>query len=86
MASQIVTNRRTVKTTVLFEKSLIEEIDKLNPFHTRKDFLGEACKSYLNQLKRKDIDEQLAKACSEAEDDDSAVNEEWETITLENWR
>lgn len=86
MASQIVTDNRTVKTTVLFEKSLLEEIDKLNPFHTRKDFLGEACKSYLNKLKRKKIDEQLAGACSDAEEDDSAVNEEWEPITLEYWR
>ena len=64
------------KTTVLFEKSLLEEIDRLNPFHTRKDFLGEACKSYLNKLKRKNTDEQLARACSDAEEDDSAVIEE----------
>ena len=86
MASNVGTDSSTVKTTVLFEKKLLEQIDKYNPFHTRKDFLGEACKKYLGQLKRKQIDEQLAKACSEAETEDCDVNEEWEAITLEDWR
>ncbi|MCP4577429.1 MAG: hypothetical protein GY846_14230 [Deltaproteobacteria bacterium] len=72
-----------IKTTVLFEKSLLEEIDEFNPFKTRKDFLDQACKIYLKELRRIAIDEKLAKACSEAESEDNAVNEEWESITLE---
>jgi len=75
-----------VKTTVLFEKRLLQEIDELNPFKTRKDFLDQACKIYIKELKRKVIDEKLAKACSEAEAEDLSVNEEWETITLEGWK
>ncbi len=75
-----------VKTTVLFEKSLLEEIDEFNPFKTRKDFLDQACKIYLKELRRRVIDEKLAKACSEAEAEDLSVNEEWETIALEGWK
>jgi len=75
-----------VKTTVLFEKSLLEEIDEFNPFKTRKDFLDQACKIYLKELKRIVIDENLAKACSDAKAEDLSVNEEWETIALEDWK
>jgi hypothetical protein len=75
-----------VKTTVLFEKSLLKEIDKFNPFQTRKAFFSEACKLYLNWLRHKTIDDQLAKACAEAQAEDRAVNEEWEPITLEEWQ
>ena len=75
-----------VKTTVLFEKSLLEEIDEFNPFKTRKDFLDQACRIYLKELRRRVIDGKLAKACSEAEAEDLSVNEEWETIALEGWK
>ena len=75
-----------VKTTVLFEKSLLEEIDEFNPFKTRKDFLDQACKIYLKELRRRVINEKLAKACSEAEVEDRSVNEEWGSITLEGWK
>jgi hypothetical protein len=75
-----------IKTTILFEKGLLEEIDKFNPFQTRKAFLGEACKRYLNQLRQKTIDDKLAKACAEAEAEDRSVNKEWEPITLEDWK
>lgn len=80
------TKSQKVKTTVLFEKSLLEEIDQLNPFKTRKDFLSEACRIYLRAIKRREIDGKLAKACSEAETEDHAVNEEWEPIALEDWK
>ena len=80
------TRSSKVKTTVLFEKSLLEEIDEFNPFKTRKDFLDQACKIYLKELRRRVIDEKLAKACSEAEVEDRSVNEEWESITLEGWK
>ena len=75
-----------VKTTVLFEKSLLEEIDEFNPFKTRKAFLDQACKIYIKELKRRVIDEKLAKACSDAEAEDLSVNEEWETTALESWK
>ncbi len=74
-----------IKTTVLFEKRLLDEIDEFNPFNTRKDFLDQACKIYLKELRRRAIDEKLAKACSEAEAEDISVNEEWETIAPEGW-
>ncbi len=75
-----------VKTTVFFDKRLLEEIDHYNPFPTRKEFLGEACRGYLKALKRKMIDEELALACAEASEEDIAANEEWEAITLETWK
>ncbi|MBW2709194.1 MAG: hypothetical protein JRD04_07940 [Deltaproteobacteria bacterium] len=75
-----------VKTTVLFERSLLEEIDAFNPFKTRKDFLDQACKRYLKELRRRVIDAKLAEACSEAESEDRSVNEEWGTIALEGWK
>jgi len=75
-----------VKTTVLFEKNLLDEIDRFNPFQTRKEFLDQACKIYLKELRKRLIDEQLAKACSEASDEDSLINEEWEPAILEGWK
>ena len=86
MESQYTTKSPKVKTTVLFEKNLLEEIDQFNPFQTRKEFLDQACKMYLKELKRRLIDEQLAKACSEASYEDTSVNEEWEPFTLESWK
>jgi metal-responsive CopG/Arc/MetJ family transcriptional regulator len=80
------THNRKIKTTVLFEKALLDEIDQYNPYTTRKEFLDQACKAYLHELRRKFINDQLAAACAEAADEDSAVNEEWETITLEAWK
>lgn len=78
-------NRSIVKTSVFFDRSLLEEVDRYNPFQTRKDFLDHACRVYLQQLRRKEIDEHLAAACSEAEKEDTALNKEWEAITLEKW-
>ena len=86
MESHYHVNDLKVKTTVLLEKSLLEEIDRLNPFNTRKDFLNQACKAYLKQLRRRAIDEELAKACAESEAEDRSVNEEWEPVVLESWR
>jgi metal-responsive CopG/Arc/MetJ family transcriptional regulator len=77
---------RKVKTTILLEKSLLDEIDRLNPFNTRKDFLNQACKAYLKQLKRRSIDEALAKACAESAAEDLTISEEWEPAALENWK
>ena len=76
----------TIKTTISMEKHLLEEIDKHNPFPTRKDFLNQACRAFLKELRRKVIDEKLAEACRNSNAEDSTVNEEWESITLERWK
>lgn len=86
MESHYSMNDMKIKTTVLLEKSLLEEIDRLNPFSTRKDFLNQACKAYLKQLRRRVIDEELAKACAESEAEDRFISEEWEPVVLEGWR
>ncbi len=78
-------SRTAVKTTVILDQSLIEEIDRINPFPTRKEFLARASKEYLEKLKRKAVDERLATACAEAADEDRQVNLEWEGVTLETW-
>jgi metal-responsive CopG/Arc/MetJ family transcriptional regulator len=75
----------TVKTTIIFDQSLVEEIDRINPFPTRTEFLARASKEYLEKLKRKAVDEQLAAACAEAADEDRQLNDEWENVTLETW-
>jgi metal-responsive CopG/Arc/MetJ family transcriptional regulator len=75
----------SVKTTVILDQSLIDEIDRMNPFPTRKEFLAHASREYLEKIKHKVIDEQLAAACAEAGEEDRQVNEEWESITLETW-
>ena len=80
------TSHGTVKTSVLLEKKILEEIDQYNPFPTRKEFLNRACRDYLIQLRRKRIDEQLEAACSEAGKEDMSVNEDWEEITLGSWK
>ena len=76
----------TVKTTILLEKDLLEEIAQLNPYSTRKEFINRACKAYLQELKRQFIDEKLSAAVSESATEDRAVNEEWESVTLEVWK
>jgi Arc/MetJ family transcription regulator len=79
-------NQRTLKTTIMLDRDLLDEIDRYNPFSTRKEFLNQACRAYLIELRRRLIDERLAEACKEAGEEDAAVNEEWEGITLEGWR
>lgn len=74
-----------VKTTVIFDQSLIHEIDRINPFPTRTEFLARASKEYLEKLKRRTIDEQLTAACAEAAEEDRLENDEWESVNLETW-
>ena len=78
--------RQMMKTSVLFDKDMLEEIDRRNPFPTRKEFLDRACRDYLQQLRRKRIDEELSAACAEACAEDAVVNKEWEEIALESWK
>ena len=75
-----------VKTTILFERDLLEEIDRFNPFPTRKAFMEQACRSYMRELKRHQIDKELETACAEAAEEDKSLNEEWEAATLEGWK
>ena len=86
MESRSCSKSTKVKTTILFEKKLLEEIDHFNPFRTRKEFLDNACKNYLKEIRKQIIDRKLAEACSEAADEDGTVNEEWEPVSLEGWR
>lgn len=78
-------SQTNVKTTVIFDQSLIEEIDRINPFSTRTEFLASASREYLRKLKRGAIEKNLAKACAEAAEEDRLENEEWENATLETW-
>jgi metal-responsive CopG/Arc/MetJ family transcriptional regulator len=77
--------QQAVKTTVFFDRSLLDEIDRENPFSTRREFLDRASREYLEKLRRREIDEQLASACAEAAEEDLLENEAWEPITLETW-
>jgi metal-responsive CopG/Arc/MetJ family transcriptional regulator len=77
--------RGIVKTTVIFDQALVDEIDRINPYPTRTEFLARASKEYLERLKRSATDEQLAAACFEAAEEDRLENDEWENITLETW-
>lgn len=79
-------DQSVVKTTVFFDKQLLYEIDRSNPFSTRKEFLVRACRHYLAEVQRKRIDQELAQACAEARDEDLAVNEDWEPAAREDWR
>jgi len=75
----------SIKTTIIFDQSLIQEIDRINPFPTRTEFLAHASQEYLEKLKRTAVDEQLAAACAEAAEEDRLENDEWERVTLETW-
>jgi metal-responsive CopG/Arc/MetJ family transcriptional regulator len=78
-------SQTTVRTTVILDQSLIDEIDHANPFPTRTEFLAHASKEYLEKLKRSAVDEQLAAACAEASEEDRLENDEWESVNLETW-
>ena len=77
---------KDVKTSIILKKDLLEEIDRNNPFATRKEFLDQACRVYLKELKRRSIDEKLAVACKQAAMEDGAVNKEWESVDIEDWK
>jgi hypothetical protein len=79
-------HRRTLKTTIILDRELLEEIDRYNPFATRKEFLDQACRAYLWEVRRRSIDEKLAEACKEAGTEDMAVNEDGEVVALEGWK
>jgi len=48
--------------------------------------LVRACRHYLAEVQRKQIDQELAQACAEARDEDLSVNEDWEPATREDWK
>jgi hypothetical protein len=77
--------QQTVKTTVFFDRSLLDEIDRVNPFSTRREFLDRASREYLEKLRRREIDEQLASACAESAAEDLLESKAWEQVTLETW-
>lgn len=79
-------NHEMVKTTTQIHKILLEEIDQVNPFKTRREFFEEACRHYLKALKRKLVYQQLEEACRESADEDIHENADWEKITLESWK
>ncbi len=74
-----------IKTTLIFDQSLIDEIDRSNPFSTRTEFLARASREYLEKLRYRAINEQLAADCAEAAEEDRRENDEWEGATLETW-
>jgi len=77
--------QKTVKTTTPIHKLLLDEIDQLNPFNTRREFFEEACRQYLKSIKREKVYQQLEKACRDAAEEDLQENADWEQISLETW-
>ena len=82
----IARNQETIKTTTPIQKMLLDEIDRANPFKTRREFFEEACRQYLQALKRKSVYRQLEEACLESAEEDLLENADWEKITLEDWK
>ena len=78
--------KQTMKTTIVMDKGLLEEIDCANPFRTRTEFLDHACRGYLEALRRSAIDTELAAACRDAAVEDAELNDDWEETTLETWK
>jgi hypothetical protein len=74
-----------VKTTTPIQKMLLDEIDRINPFKTRREFFEEACRFYLEDLRRKSAYQQLEEACRESANEDLSDNTDWEDATLESW-
>ena len=79
-------NNEMVKTTTPIHKMLLEEIDQVNPFKTRREFFEEACRHYIETLKRKLVYQQLEEACRESAEEDLLENADWEKTTLEGWK
>lgn len=82
----IARNHEMVKTTTPIHKVLLDEIDQANPFKTRREFFEEACRHYLQELKRKQVYQQLEEACRESAEEDILENADWEQITLKDWK
>ena len=86
VGSMVPLQQQSVKTSISLDKNLLEEIDRYNPFPTRKEFLDRACRDYLEEVKRKQLYDALAAACAESADEDMTGNKEWDHVTLETWR
>jgi hypothetical protein len=78
--------QKTVKTTTPIHKLLLDEIDQLNPFNTRREFFEEASRRYLKKLKREIVYKQLEEACREAAEEDLQENADWDQASLETWQ
>ena len=79
-------NPEIVKTTTPIQKILLDEIDQVNPFRTRREFFEKACRQYLQTLKREKAYKQLEEACRDSAGEDVLENNEWERTTLEAWK
>ncbi len=79
-------NNEMVKTTTPIHKVLLNEIDQVNPFKTRREFFEEACQHYLRELKRQAVYKQLEDACIQSATEDLAENDQWEPAMIEAWK
>ena len=75
-----------VKTTTPIHKMLLDEIDQVNPFRTRREFFEEACRHYLQAIKRKLVYQQLEEACRESANEDLLENADWDQVVLDDWK
>ena len=75
-----------VKTTTPIHKMLLDEIDQVNPFRTRREFFEEACRHYLQAIKRKLVYQQLEEACRESANEDLRENADWDQVVLDDWK
>lgn len=82
----ITQKHETVKITTPIHKPLLDEIDQVNPFKTRREFFEEACRHYLQARKRKMVYQQLEEACRESANEDLLENADWDQVSLENWK
>lgn len=82
----IARDQELFKTTTPIHRELLDDIDRANPFKTRREFIEEACRNYLQALKRKSAYQQLEEACWDSAGEDILENTEWEQATLEDWK
>jgi metal-responsive CopG/Arc/MetJ family transcriptional regulator len=82
----MISKNQIVKTTTPIHKLLLDEIDHVNPFKTRREFFEEACRQYLREIKRKLVYQKLEEACRESTHEDLLDHADWDCVTLEGWK
>lgn len=63
-----------------------EVVKELNTIQNKSNFIAETLREKINELKMKKIDELLVIGYKETCKEDKEINEDWESVSLEDWK
>jgi metal-responsive CopG/Arc/MetJ family transcriptional regulator len=76
---------KTIKLNFTIPEDIARELKNRIGKNKRSAFVTEAVRSTLEELKKKQLKQELEEGYRARQDENSEINKEWEKITLENW-